>query len=313
MREVDAAKHRIAGLVARTPLVPLEVDDAPAKVYLKLENLQPTGSFKARGAGNAVELLPEGDRSRGVYTCSAGNMAQALAWHARRVGIPCTVLVPDTAPAPKLEGIRRYGATIVQLPWQEVWQVATTGSYPPLEEMMFVHPFADPRMMAGNGTIALEILEDLPAVDSVVVPFGGGGLISGIAAVIGARRPRTKVYACEPETAAPLAASFAARSPRQVDRKPSFVDGIGASSVLPEMWGILKDLVEGSIVVSLREIASAIKLLVERNRIVAEGAGAASVAAAMTGKAGSGRIACVVSGGNISIAALAKVLNREVP
>jgi len=313
LKEVDAARSRIAGLVTRTPLVPLEIDDAPANVYLKLENLQPTGSFKVRGAGNAILQIPEIDRRKGVFTCSAGNMAQALAWHARRLGIGCTVLVPDTAPPNKLEGIRRYGATVVQLPWRELWQVATTGSFAPLKEMTFIHPFADARMMAANGTIALEILEDLPAVDSVVVPFGGGGLIGGIAAVLAARRPTVRVVAAEPETAAPLAASFAAGSAQEVVRTVSFVDGIGASSVLPGMWGLLKDLVDGSIVVSLREIATAVKLLVERSHIVAEGAGAASVAAALTGKAGRGRIVCVVSGGNISVDALTAILNGGVP
>src|SRR5439155_2562 len=198
-----------------------------------LENLQPTGSFKVRGAGNSIALLTPEQRSHGVFTCSAGNMAQALAWHARRLGIPCTAIVPDTAPATKLAAIRRFGATIVQLSWDEVWEIGISRRYTPLKGWTFVHPFADATMMAGNGTIGLEILEDLPDADAVIIPFGGGGLSAGIATAIKAKRPRTRVYACEPETAAPLAASFAKSAPAEVHRLPSFVDGIGASSGLP--------------------------------------------------------------------------------
>jgi len=311
--EVEQARRRIAGSILRSPLVRLGVDDAPADIYLKLENLQPTGSFKVRGAGNAVSLLPDREREQGVYTCSAGNMAQALAWHARRNRIPCTVIVPDTAPETKLAAIKRLGAKIIQLSWDEFWQVAVTRRYAGLEGSVFIHPFVDRRMIAGNGTVGLEILEDLPNVDSVVVPFGGGGLVTGIATVMRGRKPDARVYACEVETAAPLAASFAAGSAQTVRRIPSFVDGIGAESVLPEMWELVQPLLEGSIVVSLREVVSAIGLLFERNRVVAEGAGASSVAAALTGKAGTGRVVCVVSGGNIDLSALVKVLHGETP
>src|SRR5207247_9291780 len=200
-------RERLAGLVIRTPLLRLDLEDAPAEVYLKLETLQPTGSFKVRGAGNAISLLSPADRKRGVCTCSAGNMAQALAWHARRLGIPCTVIVPDTAPETKLAAIRRFGAKIVQRPWDEVWEIGITRRFAPLDGWTFVHPFADMTMMAGNGTIGLEILEDLPDADAVVIPFGGGGLTAGIATAIKAKRSRTRGYAVEPETAAPLAAS----------------------------------------------------------------------------------------------------------
>ena len=310
---IESARKRIEGLVVRTPLVRLNVEDAPAEVFLKLENLQPTGSFKVRGAGNAVALLTPEERTHGVFTCSAGNMAQALAWHARRLGIPCTAIVPDTAPATKLAAIRRFGATIVQLSWDEVWEIGISRRYAPLTGWTFVHPFADPAMMAGNGTIGLEILEDMADVDAVVIPFGGGGLTAGIATAIKAKRPRTRIYACEPETAAPLAASFTKAAPTEVHRIPSFVDGIGASSVLPEMWNLVRPLLEGSLVVSLKEIASAIRLLVERNRVVAEGAGGSSVAAALAGKAGKGRVVCVVSGGNIDTEVLGKILRGEVP
>jgi len=311
--EIEQARERIAESTLRSPLVHLGVDDMPADIYLKLENLQPTGSFKARGAGNAIALLSNQERDQGVYTCSAGNMAQALAWHARRNRIPCTVIVPNTAPETKLTAIKRFGAKIIQLPWDEVWQVATTHYYAALKGSVFIHPFTDRRMIAGNGTIGLEILEDLPNVDSVIVPFGGGGLATGIATAIKGRKQDTRVYACEVETAAPLAASFAAGSAQAVKRIPSFVDGMGAENVLPEMWELVQPLLEGSIVVSLREIASAIGLLFERNRVIAEGAGASSVAAALSGKAGTGRVVCVVSGGNIDLSKLVRILHGEIP
>jgi threonine dehydratase len=221
--------------------------------------------------------------------------------------------VPDTAPETKLAAIKRFGAKVVQLPWDDFWQVATTHQYAALEGSVFIHPFADRRMIAGNGTIGFEILEDLPNVDSVIVPFGGGGLATGIATAIKGRKRDTRVYACETETAAPLAASFASGSAQAVRRIPSFVDGIGAENVLPEMWELVQPLLEGSIVVSLREIVSAIRLLFERNRVIAEGAGAASVAAALTGKAGTGRVVCVVSGGNIDLSKLVKILHGEIP
>jgi len=311
--EIEQARNRIEASILRSPLTRLGVDDAPADIYLKLENLQPTGSFKVRGAGNAIALLSNHERHRGVYTCSAGNMAQALAWHARRNRIPCTVIVPDTAPETKLSAIKRFGANIIQLPWAEFWQVMISHRYAPLEGNLFIHPFSDRRMIAGNGTIGLEILEDLPNVDSVIIPFGGGGLATGIATAIKGRKPNTRVYACAPETAAPLAASFAYGFAQHVKRVPSFVDGIGADNVLSEMWELVKPLLDGSIIVSLREIASAIGLLFERNRVVAEGAGAASVAAALSGKAGTGRVVCVVSGGNIDLSKLVKILHGQIP
>src|SRR5713101_6331006 len=313
LEEIRAARARLPVSVLRTPLVRLNVEDSPAEIFLKLENLQPTGSFKVRGASNSIALAGPEAKAKGVYTVSAGNMAQALAWQAQERGIECTTIVPDNAPATKLDAIKRFGAKIIQVSFDEVWQVVVNHHYPPLKNSVFIHPFADSRMIAGNGTIGLEILEDLPQVDSVVVPFGGGGLSSGIASAIRAVDQRVQVYACEPETAAPLSASFAADSSQEVRRTPSFVDGAGGKSVLPEMWQFVKDLVKGSIVVSLKEISSAVRLLVERNRVVAEGAGAASVAAALTGKAGSGVIVSVVSGGNIDLSKLMAILDGQVP
>jgi threonine dehydratase len=312
LKLIEEARERIKGTVLRTPLVRLNVDDAPADIFLKLENLQPTGSFKVRGASNAIALAGPDAKKRGVYTCSAGNMAQALAWRARQNQIPCTVIVPDNAPETKLEAIRRFGAKIIQASFDEVWKVVVTHRYPPLDGSVFIHPFADIRMMAGNGTAGLEVLEDLPNVESVVVPFGGGGLSIGIASAIRAKSPQIRVYAVEPETAAPLSASFAAGSAQEIERVPSFVDGIGGKSVLPEMWERARNLLL-PLVVSLPEIAAAIKLLIERNRVVAEGAGAAGVAAAVTGKAGSGKIVCIVSGGNIDSSKLVEILAGGIP
>jgi len=310
--QIEQASARIRGSVLRTPIVRLNID-SDMEIYLKLENLQPTGSFKVRGACNAITLAGPAAKSRGVYTCSAGNMAQALAWQARQNGIPCSAIVPDNAPETKLQAIKRYGAKIVQVSFDEVWKVVTTHRYGPLEGSIFIHPFSDEKMIAGNGTIGLEILEDIPDVDSVVIPFGGGGLTAGIATAIHERKPTTRVYAVEPETAAPLAASFSSGRAMEVNRVPSFVDGIGGKSVLPEMWDMVRPLIQGSIVCPLKEIASAIRLLVERNRIVAEGGGAASVAAALTGEAGKGKIVCVVSGGNIDTAKLETILSGKVP
>src|SRR5438128_9133020 len=276
LKLIEEARERIKDTVLRTPPVRLNVDDAPADIFLKLENLQPTGSFKVRGPSNAIALAGADAKKRGVYTCSAGNMAQALAWQARQNQIPCTVIVPDNAPETKLEAIRRFGAKIIQASFDEVWEVVVTHRYPPLDGSVFIHPFADIRMMAGNGTAGLEVLEDLPDAESVIVPFGGGGLSVGIASAIRAKSPQTRVYAVEPETAAPLSASFAAGSAQEIERIASFVYGIGGTSVLPEMYGRARNLLV-PLVVSVSEIAAAIKLLVELKKIIAEGAGAAAV------------------------------------
>lgn len=310
--DIEKARERITGKVVRTPLVRLNTE-TKMEIFLKLECLQPTGSFKVRGAGNAVEQLTAEERAKGVYTCSAGNMAQALAWHAKRGGIRCTVIVPDNAPETKLDSIRRFGADIVQMSWDEVWQVANKRHYPPLSDWTFVHPFADPRMIAGNGTVGLEIMDDMPDVDSVVVPFGGGGLFTGIATAVKARKGSVKMFAAEVETASPLFESLKAGRPMEIKRVPSFVDGIGGSNVAEDIWSFVRPLISGSIVVTLAEVAAAIKMLVERNRVVAEGAGGSSLAAAMTGKAGEGKVVCVISGGNIDTAKLVKIMQGETP
>jgi threonine dehydratase len=312
LQEIYAARGRLAGAVMRTPLVRLNVDDAPAEIYLKLENLQPIGSFKLRGAGNAMLRAGREALARGVYTASAGNMAQGVAWYARRMGVACSVVVPDHAPEAKLASVRRLGASIVKVPFDEWMRILSAHHYEGMTGP-FVHPVSDAAVIAGNGTIGLEILEDLPDVDAVLVPFGGGGLSSGIASALRALRPAAKVYACEVETAAPLAAALAAGAPRDIVYTPSFVDGIGAPFVLAEMWPLVSSLLDGSLVMTLPEVAAAIKLMVERNRVIAEGAGATPVAAALSGKAGGGKVVCVVSGGNIDLAALRSILAGGLP
>jgi len=312
LEAIRAARGRIAGAVIRTPLIRLNLDDAPAEIYLKLENLQPIGSFKLRGAGNAISSASTKQLADGVWTASAGNMAQGVAWHARQKGLACTAVVPDHAPDAKLAAITRLGGQIVKVPFDTWWQIIVTHAFEGMNGF-FVHPVSDPAVMAGNGTIGLEILEDLPEVDAVVIPFGGGGLSAGIASAIRAIKPDTKLYACEVETAAPLAPSLAAGAPQTVSYTATFVDGIGSGGLLPDMWPLVSRLLDGSLVVALAEIAGAIKLLVERNRVVAEGAGATPVAAALSGQAGAGKIVCVVSGGNIDSFKLAKILSGDLP
>ena len=296
----------------RTPLVRLNAAEASPEIWLKLENLQPIGSFKLRGAGNAIALLPRESLANGVYTASAGNMAQGVAWSARRLGVPCTVIVPEHAPQTKLDAIERLGASIVRLPFDDWWNVLVNHGHQDIGGT-FIHPVSDPAVIAGNGTIGLEILEDLPDVATVLVPYGGGGLSCGIASALRALAPGVKVVACEIETAAPLAASLAAGTPCQIAYTPSFVDGIGAKGVLEEMWPLASRLLDGSCVVSLAETAAAVKLLVERNRVVAEGAGATPVAAALRGKASGAKVVCVVSGGNIDAKKLAIILGGGIP
>jgi threonine dehydratase len=292
--------------------VRLHVDDAPAEIYLKLENLQPIGSFKIRGAYNAMTRAPRDELAAGVVTASAGNMAQGVAWAARELGAPCTVIVPDHAPQTKLAAIERLGGSYVKVSFDRWWQALEERGYPGVKGV-FVHPVEDEPVMAGNGTIGLEIVEDLPDPDVVIVPWGGGGLLVGIASAVKALRPATEVRAVELETAAPLTASLAAGEPREIDYRASFVDGAGARAVLPKMWDIGRPLVDGTHVVSLDETAAAVRLLAERVRVIAEGAGALAVAAALSGRAGGGRIVCIVSGGNIDAAVLARILSGETP
>jgi len=312
LESIEAARRRLGRDVLRTPLVGFDLDEGPAEIHLKLENLQPIGSFKLRGALNAMRSAPPEALRAGVWTASAGNMAQGVAWAARQIGVRCRVIVPERAPRTKTDAIERLGAEVIRIGFDEWWQIMFQGGRDGMEGL-FIHPFADEAVIAGNGTIGLEILEDLPDVDAVIVPFGGGGLSSGIASCLRQRRPEARVYASEVETAAPLAASLAADRPLFIEHAPSFVDGIGGKSAFPVMWPMVRDLLAGSIPVSLRQIADAIRVLIERHRIVAEGAGASSVAAALTGRAGGGKVVCVISGGNIDSPRIATILNGGIP
>jgi threonine dehydratase len=310
LAEIKDARGMIANAAIRTPLVRLNVSDAPAEIYLKLENLQPIGSFKIRGASNAMGHMTSASLARGVLTASAGNMAQGVAWRARELGIPCTVVAPETAPETKVKAIERLGGRVIKAPFENWWKAFEERAFPGVDAT-FIHAFDDVNVMAGNGTIALEIVEDLPEFDAVVVPWGGGGLTCGIAAAMRELNPKCRIYAAEVATAAPLAASLAAGSARTVDYQPSFVDGIGSKMVFPQMLARAQKLIDGSLVADLDEIASALRLMVERNRIIAEGAGASSVACALAGKAGSGKVVCIVSGGNIDSAVLCGILTGK--
>ena len=311
LQDIKDAQQRIQGKVNRTPLIRFYGDDLPGEIYLKLENLQPIGSFKLRGAYNAISTADRSLLNDGVYTASAGNMAQGIAWIARTMNIPCTVIVPDHAPQTKLDAITRLGAKFIKIPFNDWWQVLVTRKFKGMKGL-FIHSVSDPAVIAGNGTVGLEILEDLPDVDAMIVPFGGGGLISGIATAIKTIKPDVKVFASEVETAAPLAPSLAAGEPVKVEYIPSFVDGMGSAGLLAEMWPLVSKLVDGSIVLSLKQIAEAIKLLMERSRVIAEGAGGSSFAAALTGKAGTGKIVCVISGGNIDAEKLISILSGTI-
>ena len=306
LERVQEARRNIAPIVLRTPLV-AGPGDGPVELYLKLENLQPIGSFKLRGAANVVARTPSERLARGLLTASAGNMAQGVAYCARRLGVPATIIAPETAPATKIRAVERLGGRPILVPFAEWWRTFETRSFPGVDAT-FIHAFDDEDVMAGNGTIALELLEDLAEFDAVVIPWGGGGLSCGIAAVLRELAPRIRIYAAEIETGAPLSASLAAGEPRTVDYTPSFVDGIGAKMVFATMFERARKLLDGSIVVTLDEAAAAMKLVAERNRVIMEGASACAVAATLSGRAGHGKVVAIVSGGNIDLDQFAKLV-----
>jgi threonine dehydratase len=311
IEEIRAARERLAGRVLRTPLVRLDLPEQPGAIYLKLENLQPIGSFKLRGALNAVLQTDPDDLRGGVVTASAGNMGQGVAWAARELELPCTVVVPEHAPETKLAAIERLGGSVVKVPYERWWQAISESSFPEADGA-FIHPVQDERVMAGNGTIGLEILEDLPDPDRVLVPFGGGGLSVGIASAVKAALPATSIYAVEPETGAPLTAAFESGEPRPVEYRVSFVDGSGAPALLPAMWSHIHGLLDGAFSVSLDDTAAAVRLLAGRARVVAEGAGALALAAALS-HGWDENIVCVVSGGNIDASTLSQILAGRTP
>jgi threonine dehydratase len=298
---IEAARGRIAGTILRTPLIKLQTDKAQPEIYLKLENLQPINSFKLRGAANAVAaLLPE-QSALGVWTISAGNAGQGVAYAARTAGVQCTVVTIDTAPETKVERMRRLGAHLVKAPFDACWEAMERRTFPGVEGT-FVHPFDDDDFIAGNATMGLEIVEDLPEVEVIIAALGGGGLATGVASGARILKPNVRVLCAEPESAAPGAASFAAGKASEFPGwRATFVDGAGGKSVFPRMWERMRHIVDGSIVVSLDETKNAMRALAEKARVVAEGAGALAVAAALSGRAGNGPIVAVVSGGNIEL------------
>src|SRR5579871_3657092 len=298
---IEAARSRIAGTAVRTPLVELQ-ETTEARIFLKLESLQPINSFKLRGASNAVAMLDPEKRALGVWTISAGNAGQGVAYAAREAGVPCTVVAIDLAPETKIARMRELGAKIVKASWDACWQGLELHAFPGVEGT-FVHPFDDDNFIAGNATAGLEIVEDLPDVATVITALGGGGLVTGIASAVRAKRPKVRILVAEPETAAPYARSLRLGKASAFEEwQPSFVDGAGGKSIFPRMWERMRGLVDGSIVVTLDETRHAMRVLAERSRVIAEGAGALSVAAALSGKAGDGPIVAVISGGNIDLA-----------
>ncbi|MEQ9398113.1 MAG: pyridoxal-phosphate dependent enzyme [Longimicrobiales bacterium] len=309
---IEAARERIRDAAVRTPCLRVEVPDAPCRLWLKLENLQPIGAFKIRGAANAMAMAGAEALERGVYTTSTGNMAQGVAWNARRLGVRCDVVVPDTAPPVKRRAIEALGAHLHPVPFEEWWQALEQHGHPDFDGV-YVHPATDPHVIAGNGTAGLEILDDVPDVRAVIVPYGGGGLSTGVASAIKASRADVRVYACEVDTAAPFAASLEAGRPVRVDRTPSFVDGMGGQALLPEVWGLASTLLDGSLVMTLEEICEGIRIALRHARVLAEGAGGAAVAAALTGAAGDGDVVAVISGGNLDPTDLSAILRGEVP
>ena len=318
IEEIKAAQKRISPDIVRTPLVKLNVDDAPAEIYLKLENLQPIGSFKIRGTSNAMKIATPEDLKDGVWAISSGNHAQGIAWNARKLGIKCTLHVFEWAAQTKIDSLERLGAKVEliklkqPIDLQEFKDSVDPNSYPD-QKGLFIHAVSNLDVMSGNGTIGLEIIEDLPDVDAVLMPWGGGGLACGVASAFRALRPDVKLYGCEVETATPLAASFKAGKQVDVDRTPSFVESIGYPFLLPEMWDLGKQLLDGSLVAGLDDTVSAVRLLAERNKIIAEGASAVSVAAALAGKAGDGKIVCIVTGGEIDLEELANIFQGKKP
>jgi threonine dehydratase len=306
--EITDARERTARTIFRTPLVPLALGSDFPDIRLKLENLQPINAYKLRGAANAVAMLSDSERKGGVWTVSAGNAGQGVAYAARQAGVPCTVVAVETAPKAKLERMRALGAKLVLVSYDVAWKTCDARAYPGVEGT-FVHPFDDDNFIAGHGTMTLEILEDAPDTKAIITAIGGGGLITGVASAAKALKPGIKIFGAEPETAAPAALSFEKGSPQVFkDWKASFVDGAGGQSMFPRMWERMKPVVDGCIVVTLEETKRAMRLIAEKARVISEGAGALSVAAALTGKAGNGPIVAVVSGGNIDLAKFSELI-----
>jgi threonine dehydratase len=311
LSEVRAARERIANTIVRTPLIRLELGSDFPDIRLKLENLQPINAYKLRGAANAVALLSEDERMHGVWTISAGNAGQGVAYAARQAGVPCTVVVVETAPKSKLERMRTLGANLLPVPYDVAWKALEERSFPSADGT-FIHPFDDHNFITGHGTMGLEILEDAPDATAIIASIGGGGLITGVGSAIKALKPQIKVFGVEPETAAPAALSFEKGSPQVFTNwKASFVDGAGGQSMFPRMWERMRPVVDGCLVVSLEETRKAMQLMAEKARIISEGAGALPLAAALSGKAGKGPIVAIVSGGNIDLEKFCELVSHR--
>jgi threonine dehydratase len=312
LEEIRRAREVLEGTAIRTPLVRLDVD-SDTEIWLKLELLQPVRSFKIRGAGNAILQATDAELAGGVLTASAGNMAQGVAYAARLRGVPATIVVPEHAPQTKIDSIERYGGRVIRVPYEEWWQVLVTGRYEGAEGL-FIHPVDNDRVMAGNGTIGLELLEQLDGFDTVAVPYGGGGLLTGIASAVKQARSDVKFFAVEPETGAPATATLRAGTPTAVEYTPSFVDGSGSRELIPRVWEQAERLLDGAVAMPLPVVAEAVRLIAERTRVIAEGAGALAAAAALGGHLdGAKKAVCIVSGGNIDPAVLSRILVGEQP
>jgi len=311
LSEIRTARERIAKTIVRTPLVRLELGPEFPDIRLKLENLQPINAYKLRGAANAVAALSEADRKHGVWTISAGNAGQGVAYAARAAGAPCTVVVVETAPKSKLKRMEALGARLIPVPYEIAWKALDERSFPGVDGT-FIHPFDDDDFIAGHGTMGLEILEDAPDTAAVIASIGGGGLITGVASAIKALKPEIKVFGVEPETAAPAALSFKKDSPQVFPNwRASFVDGAGGQSMFPRMWERMKPVVDDYLVVTLKQTKNAMRLLAEKARIISEGAGALSVAAALSGEAGKGPIVAIISGGNIDLQKFCELISQS--
>ena len=307
LKDIEAARANVDGTVLKTPLVRLELGNDAPEIHLKLENLQPTNAYKIRGATNAVSLLSDEERAQGVWTISAGNAGQGVAYAARAAGIPCSVVAIETAPQTKLDRMRALGAIIVPVSYEQAWKAAEAHAFEGLDGT-FIHPFDNDRFIAGHGTMGLEIVEQLPEVRTVIAAIGGGGLITGVGSAVKALRPEVKILGAEPETAAPYAFSLAQGEPSKFpDWQPSFVDGAGGQSVTARMWERMHPIVDGAITVTLDQTRDAMRLIAEKTRTISEGAGALALAAALTGQAGEGPIVCIVSGGNIDLKTFAEL------
>jgi threonine dehydratase len=312
IEEIRRAREVLEGTAIRTPLVRLDVD-SDTEIWLKLELLQPVRSFKIRGAGNAILQATDAELAGGVLTASAGNMAQGVAYAARLCGVSATIVVPEHAPQTKIDSIERYGGRVIKVPYEEWWQVLVTGRYEGADGL-FIHPVDNDRVMAGNGTIGLELLEQLDGFDTVAVPYGGGGLLTGIASAVKQARPDVRFWSVEPETGAPAAATMRAGVPTAVEYTPSFVDGSGSRELIPRVWEQASQLLDGAIAMPIPAVAEAVRVIAERTRVIAEGAGALAAAAALGGHLdGAKRAVCIVSGGNIDPVVLSRILIGEQP